>query len=367
MLEDFEKPWIEKYRPSVLSDVVGNQNIISSLKDISLKGNLPNLILTGPPGTGKTTAVLALAKELLGSNYKTAVLELNASDERGIDVVRDRIKNFATQKVHLKEGLHKIVLLDEADSMTESAQQALRVIIVDNSNTTRFVFACNDSSKLISAIQSRCTMLRFSRLESDEIKKNIIRIINLENKIYKQNSSNNNTSANSLINYNNDGINALIETCDGDMRYAINNLQSTVFGLGLVSRENVYKIVDVPNPKIMLDLLGLCSKGDLNNVVDNIEQLINNGYGIFEIISVLSRIIQNYKYIDERVRIELIKTISKFKVDVLSGHDSKVQVYGFFAEIIDILFIKNKVEINSNNENDDNIIQEFNENLIVEN
>ena len=162
-------PWIEKYRPDKLSDIVGNKRIISNLASIAQSGNLPNLILAGPPGTGKTTSVLALAHELLGENFKKAVIELNASDERGINVVRDKIKRFAQQKIPLPEGRHKIIILDEADSMTPSAQGSMRVTISDYSSTTRFVLACNDSSKIIEAIQSRCTVLRFGKLSSDEI------------------------------------------------------------------------------------------------------------------------------------------------------------------------------------------------------
>ena len=166
-------PWIEKYRPTKLNEIVGNKRIISNLESISQSGNLPNLILAGPPGTGKTTSVLALAHELLGDNFKKAVIELNASDERGINVVRDKIKRFAQQKIPLPEGRHKIIILDEADSMTSSAQGSMRVTISDYSNTTRFVLACNDSSKIIEAIQSRCTVLRFGKLSSEEIKERL--------------------------------------------------------------------------------------------------------------------------------------------------------------------------------------------------
>eukprot|EP01066_Platyproteum_vivax_P008885 Platyproteum_vivax@DN3844_c0_g1_i1.p1 len=118
--------WVEKYRPKLLEDVVGNEGTLERLQAIAQDGNLPNIIIAGPPGTGKTTSILALANQLLGSAAKTAVLELNASDDRGIDVVRNKIKLFAQQKVTVPPGRHKIIILDEADSMTESAQQAMR-------------------------------------------------------------------------------------------------------------------------------------------------------------------------------------------------------------------------------------------------
>ena len=143
------QPWIEKYRPSSLSEVVGNNEIIATLKEIVRSGNTPNFILAGPPGTGKTTSILAMAHEMLKENFKKATMELNASDDRGINVVREKIKSFAQHTVVLPEGLHKVVILDEADQLTEAAQASMRVIITDYSNSTRFALACNDSSKII--------------------------------------------------------------------------------------------------------------------------------------------------------------------------------------------------------------------------
>ena len=160
-MENFELPWIEKYRPEFLSDVVGNGEAVSRLSAIATVGNLPNIILAGPPGIGKTTSILCLAREMLGESYKNAVLELNASDARGIDIVRNKIKMFAQKKVTLPPGKHKIIILDEADSMTAAAQQALRRTMEIYSATTRFALACNNSTKIIEPIQSRFRMRNF--------------------------------------------------------------------------------------------------------------------------------------------------------------------------------------------------------------
>ncbi|KAH9721787.1 Replication factor C subunit 2 [Citrus sinensis] len=181
----YDIPWVEKYRPTKVCDIVGNLDAVARLGIIARDGNMPNLILAGPPGTGKTTSILALAHELLGPNYREAVMELNASDDRGIDVVRNKIKMFAQKKVTLPPGKHKVVVLDEADSMTAGAQQALRRTMEIYSNSTRFALACNISSKIIEPIQSRCAIVRFSRLSDEEILSRLMVVVQ-EEKVLKQ-------------------------------------------------------------------------------------------------------------------------------------------------------------------------------------
>ena len=313
-------PWIEKYRPSKLSQIVGNKRIVSNLQSIAESGNLPNLILSGPPGTGKTTCVLALAHELLGENFKKAVIELNASDERGINVVRDKIKRFAQQKIPLPEGRHKIIILDEADSMTSSAQGSMRVTISDYSNTTRFVLACNDSSKIIEAIQSRCTVLRFGKLSSDDIKERIKYVLN-----------------NEKAKYDDSGLKAIIDTCNGDMRYALNNTQSCIVGFGEVNEENVYKIVELPRPKEIESIYNYCLHNKFIEAINKFGELFDEGYSCLEIISVFNRLIQESNKIDDKVRILLLKKISEYKMNLIDGLDSSLQMSGFISEIYNII------------------------------
>lgn len=223
----FERPFVEKYRPDTLEDVVGNKFAIDQLKAIVKFGNMPNLILVGPPGTGKTSSVMCMARQMLKECAKNAVLELNASDDRGIDVVRDKIKGFAHQKVQVPQGMHKLIILDEGDAMTESAQQALRMIMTEYSSTTRFAIACNDSSKIIEPIQSRCAIVRFTKLSDEEVLQRLRVVIEFEG-----------------IQHTNDGLEALIFTADGDMRYALNNLQATAAGFALVDKDSVFKVCD---------------------------------------------------------------------------------------------------------------------------
>lgn len=197
----FEQPWLEKYRPEHVKDIVGNEETVGRLEVLAQQGNMPNLILAGPPGTGKTTSVLALARSLLGDAFKEGVLELNASDDRGIEVVRGRIKAFAQKKVTLPPGRHKIIVLDEADAMTEGAQQAMRRTMEIYSSTTRFALACNLSEKIIEPIQSRCAVLRYSKLTEQQVTKRLLDVLEMEK-----------------ATYNESGLEALVFTAEGDMR-----------------------------------------------------------------------------------------------------------------------------------------------------
>ncbi|KAI9865000.1 MAG: replication factor C subunit 4 [Vezdaea acicularis] len=251
-----ELPWVEKYRPVYLDDIVGNTETIERLKIIAKDGNMPHIIISGMPGIGKTTSILCLARQLLGDAYKEAVLELNASDERGIDVVRNRIKGFAQKKVTLPQGRQKIVILDEADSMTSGAQQALRRTMEIYSSTTRFAFACNQSNKIIEPLQSRCAILRYARLTDAQVVKRIMQICEAE-----------------AVEHSEDGIAALVFSAEGDMRQAINNLQSTWAGFGFVSGDNVFRVVDSPHPVKVQAMIKACWEGKLDAALETLTEL----------------------------------------------------------------------------------------------
>lgn len=254
---NYELPWVEKYRPVFLSDIVGNTETLSRLQIIAKDGNMPHVIISGMPGIGKTTSILCLARQLLGPvAYKEAVLELNASDERGIDVVRNRIKGFAQKKVTLPPGRQKIVILDEADSMTSGAQQALRRTMEIYSGTTRFAFACNQSNKIIEPLQSRCAILRYSRLTDGQVVKRLNQICEAEQ-----------------VEWTDDGLAALVFSAEGDMRQAINNLQSTWAGFGLVNSENVFRVVDSPHPIKVQAMIKSCQETKVDEALDALKDL----------------------------------------------------------------------------------------------
>jgi replication factor C subunit 2/4 len=247
-------------------------------------------------------------------------LELNASDDRGIDTVREKIKSFAAQFINLPEKRHKIIILDEVDSMTQSAQQALRVIMSDFSNTTRFALACNDSTKIIEPLQSRCTILRYGKIKPEEMEERLNVVISLEN-----------------ISADKDGINALVETAEGDMRYALNNMQSTIVGFGSVTRDNVYRIVDVPKPEIVNKIIEFLFNGNLKNAISNVNELSEEGYNTYDIVSTISKVIQNNNDINEDIRLDILMEVSKTKMKILDGVNSILQIYGLLANILKIV------------------------------
>ncbi|KAJ3217032.1 replication factor C subunit 4 [Dinochytrium kinnereticum] len=308
-------PWVEKYRPQLLKDIVGNEETVGRLQIIAKDGNMPNIIISGSPGIGKTTSILCLAHELLGVHYKEAVLELNASDDRGIEVVRNRIKMFAQKKVTLPEGRHKIIILDEADSMTPGAQQALRRTMEIYSATTRFALACNMSSKIIEPIQSRCAILRYSRLSDKQLLKRLMEICEAEK-----------------VEYVPEGLEAIIFSSEGDMRQAINNLQSTNSGFGLITADSVFKVCDQPHPVVIGEVIENCLKGDVDGASSKLQALWAEGYSGLDIVGTLFRVVKTFD-MQEYPKLEFIREIGQTHMRMLEGMQTVVQVSGLAARL----------------------------------
>lgn len=308
-------PWIEKYRPQTLDDVVGNKSAIDRFKVLAVNGNIPNMILTGPPGTGKTTSLLCLCRQLLNDKMKTAFLELNASDERGINVVREYIKDFAKTKVDLPEGRHKIVLLDESDAMTDAAQQAMRRTMEIFSNTTRFVFACNQSEKVIEPIQSRCAVVRFAPVDEGEVAVRLEKICELEG-----------------VKYESEGINAIARISEGDMRVAINALQSTFFRTGFISQENVLSTVDVPNPNAIKDVFQSILEDDIRKSITILNTLVKKGHNYNEIVKSMFSTCRRME-MEEKLKLEFLKEIGLTQLTISQGSASLIQLTGLVGRL----------------------------------
>ena len=222
--------WVEKYRPRTLDEIVNQREVVERLKRFVKERNMPHLLFAGPAGTGKTTAAHALARDLYGENYRQYLLELNASDERGINVIREKVKEFARSKVPPEIGF-KIVLLDEADNMTSDAQQALRRLMELYSATTRFILIANYPSKIIDPIQSRCAFFRFTPLRKEDVLSRLRYI-----------------AENEGVEYDEEALESIYEISEGDMRRAINILQAASY-LGRVTVESVYKVVGMARPR----------------------------------------------------------------------------------------------------------------------
>lgn len=273
------------------------------------------MIVCGPPGVGKTTTIFCLCRQLLKNQVKEATIELNASNERGIDVVRNKIKMFAQTKVTLGPGKHKMVILDEADSMTESAQQALRRTMEIYSKTTRFALACNTSEKIIEPIQSRCAVIRFTRLKDDRIVKRLKQICELEG-----------------VEYTQDGIDSLIFTAQGDMRQAINNLQSCYDGFGKVTSDNVFKVCDEPHPVLIKDMIKHCLDSKYDDAYKIISHLWRLGYAPEDIIANIFRVTKDFQ-MPEYLRLEFIKEIGCTHLRIIKGVNSLLQLAALLARL----------------------------------
>ncbi|EOD09339.1 putative replication factor C subunit 2 [Emiliania huxleyi CCMP1516] len=310
-----EQPWLEKYRPREVKDIVGNEDTVGRIAVLAAQGNMPNLILSGPPGTGKTTSVLALARALLGDAFKEAVLELNASDDRGIDVVRNRIKSFAQKKVTLPPGRHKIVVLDEADSMTEGAQQAMRRTMEIYSATTRFALACNQSDKIIEPIQSRCAILRYGKLSDQQVVTRLTAVLEAEGAAYDEG-----------------GIEAVVFTAEGDMRQALNNAQATTAGFGIISNQNVFKVCDQPHPVVIKRAIAACIAADFDAACSAVEELSNNGYSGMDVVGTLFKLVK-FEEMDEGLKLDFIKEIGAAHMRVLDGMDTLLQLTGLIGKL----------------------------------
>eukprot|EP00301_Raphidiophrys_heterophryoidea_P016917 c26626_g1_i1.p1 GENE.c26626_g1_i1~~c26626_g1_i1.p1 ORF type:complete len:341 (-),score=74.54 c26626_g1_i1:13-990(-) len=224
-------PWVEKYRPASLSDLISHQDILSTIGRLIDSNRLPHLLLHGPPGTGKTSTILAMARSLFGKSFQSNILELNASDERGIDVVRNQIMEFASTRTIFSSSF-KLIILDEADAMTSTAQMALRRVIEKYTKNARFCLICNYVSRIIPALQSRCTVFRFGPLQTDQIRPRLESIAQAES-----------------VTFTPDGLDAIIDLASGDMRKCLNVLQATHMAHGTITLQNVYACTGNPQPE----------------------------------------------------------------------------------------------------------------------
>ncbi|MEM3411973.1 MAG: replication factor C small subunit [archaeon] len=309
-------PWVEKYRPKKLKEIVGHEEIIKRLENYVQTKNLPNFLFAGPAGVGKTATVLALAHELFKDTISQNFLELNASDERGIDVIRGKIKDFAATLPY-GDVKFKIIFLDEADALTKDAQNALRRTMETYANTTRFCLSCNYSSRIIEPIQSRCVLLRFKPLSKEEIIKRLKMIAEKEK-----------------VNCTDDGYEALVYASEGDLRKAINLLQ-TASALGeKVTEKIVFKIAARARPKEVKELIEYALKGKFEASREKLDFLLYE-YGLSgeDIMLQIYKEIINSK-LDPRHKVELIDKIGEYDFRLSEGANERIQLEAMLAYFV---------------------------------
>jgi len=311
-------PWTEKYRPKKLSDVVGQKQIVKILKSFANKKNMPNLLFAGPPGVGKTTCTLALAHELYGDNYKSSLLELNASDDRGIGIVRGKIKEFA-RTISLHKVPFKLIFLDEADALTPDAQHALRRTMELYADLTRFVLSCNYSSKIIEPLQSRTSVFRFKSITKDDIKEMLKHIIKQEK-----------------LKVEDPAIDAIAYVSEGDLRKAVNVLQGTAMQSSNITEKLVYSISSRARPTEVQEMINLALTGNFEKSRKLLDTLMIE-YGM----SGEDIILQMYHEIiamdiNDKLKVKIVDKIGEYNFRLVEGANERIQVEALLAQLMTV-------------------------------
>jgi len=311
---DMENIWVEKYRPKILSEVVGQDAIIERLKAYVKTKNVPHLMFAGPAGTGKTTSALALAKELYGDTWKQNFIELNASDERGIGIIRGKIKNFA-RTAPIGKADFKIIFLDEADSLTSDAQSALRRTMEKHTRICRFILSVNYSSKIIEPIQSRCTVFRYSPIKEDDVKKFMRKI-----------------ATNEKLQITDDGLETLIFISRGDLRKAINILQVGASVNKKITAELLYATSATAKPEDVKNLINTALGGNFMAARNQLyDLLIKYGLSGEDIIKQIHQSIFDLSIPDDS-KVKLIEKAGEIEFRLIEGSNAHIQLEALLAQ-----------------------------------
>jgi len=312
-------PWVEKYRPQKLEDIVGQKHIMDRLKNYVNEKGMPNLMFTGPAGVGKTTAALALVKSILGEYWRQNFLELNASDARGIDTVRTNIKNFCRLKP--VGAPFRIIFLDEVDNMTKDAQHALRREMEMYTKTASFVLSCNYSSKIIDPIQSRCAIFRFAPIKGQDVLSRLKFIAEEEN-----------------VDYEDTAIETIVYFAEGDMRKAVNLLQAAASGEDRVTEDKIYEVISKAKPKDISDMVSKALTGDFMAARDLLrESMVLQGTSgedmINQIYQEITKRAMEGKMANE-IYMDLIESIAESDFRIREGANPRIQLEALLAKFL---------------------------------
>ena len=313
-------PFIEKYRPKNFNDLILPLQMQYKITNMIKTNNMHNIIITGSPGTGKTSTILCLARKILGKNYKDLLLELNASNNRTLDFINTTVAYFCKRKLSSDINVQKLIIFDEADNITNKAQNLLANLMEEHSHNTRFAFTCNESDKIIESIQSRCMIIRYAPMTSSNIKKRLQMICLKEN-----------------IKYDEKGIDTIINISNGDIRQAINNLEATFHGYDSICESSVMKLCYHPHPKIVIKIIQECVNMNIIKGIGYIHELKNGGYCTNDILLTILNSLKEIN-IDEDIRINFTKIISDCYINVSDGIDTTLQLYGCISRMIKYIY-----------------------------
>ena len=313
---DMKEIWTEKYRPKNLDEVIGQRHVTERLKAYVETKNMPHLLMTGPAGTGKTTCSLAMAREMFGDVWKGNFIELNASDERGIDVVRGKIKEFA-RTAPLGNAEFKIIFMDEADALTSDAQAALRRTMEKYSKICRFILSCNYSSKIIDPIQSRCAVFRFKPLSKDDVKGFLMRIVTNEN-----------------VKIDDEALDALVHVARGDMRRAVNSLQVAASMDKTIDVDTIYQTTGLANPEEVKKMIETALKGNFIAARDKLDEImIEFGLSGQDIIRQIHSSFFELS-IDDREKVMLMDKTGEIEFRIIEGSNERIQLEALLAYLV---------------------------------
>jgi len=308
--------WIEKYRPRNLKDVVGQKDIVDRLRSYVEAKNLPHLMFAGPAGTGKTTSAIALARELYTDSWKGNFNELNASDERGIDVVRGKIKEFA-RTAPIGGAEFKIIFLDEADALTSDAQAALRRTMERYSRTCRFILSCNYSSKIIEPIQSRCALFRFRPLLPEDLRRNLASIAEQEH-----------------LDITGDALDALVHVSRGDMRKSVNSLQVAASLGERITIDVVYKTTGNARPEEVQELLRTALGGGFIEARNRLDEvMVNYGLSGEDILKQIHHAVFDLD-IPDHDKVKLVERTGEIEFRIVEGSNERIQLESLLAYLV---------------------------------
>jgi replication factor C small subunit len=315
-MEESNAIWIEKYRPRLLKDIIGQHEIIDRLRSYVAKREMPHLLFTGNAGTGKTTAAVALAREFFGDEWQMNFRELNASDERGIDVVRNQIKQFARTSP-FGSSTFKILFLDEADALTNDAQSALRRTMETYAQTCRFILSCNYSAKIIDPIQSRCAIYRFRPLGRQAVSEMVKRISEDQN-----------------LSVTDEVTDAIFYIAQGDMRKAINALQGAAILGREISPDMIFAITATARPEEIEDLIDLSLAGNFLGAGSSLQALLHDrGIAPQELIGQLYRAVVR-RDMPEGIKVRLIDSLGETDFRLSEGAGSDIQMQSLMAKFV---------------------------------